>query len=93
MIKRQYKDILFFKGTVLRLFQLQMRISFPFLRAKDLRRFLLIVRTHSFLNSRERRGYIHKVSVHLVQKYFPHDCSTDRLSCSEQRKRNITDTT
>ena len=48
MIKRQYKDIILFKGTVLRLLQLQMRISFPFLRAKDLRRFLLIVRTHSF---------------------------------------------
>ena len=27
------------------LFQLQMRISFPFLRAKDLRRFLLIMGT------------------------------------------------
>ena len=31
------------------LFQLQMRISFPFLLAKDLRRFLLIMRTRSFL--------------------------------------------
>ena len=30
------------------LFHLQMRISFPFILAKDLRRFLLIMRTRSF---------------------------------------------
>ena len=30
------------------LFQLQMRISFPFLLAKELRRFLLIIRTRTF---------------------------------------------
>ena len=32
-------------------FQLQMGFSFPFLRAKDLRKSLLIVRTHIFLLS------------------------------------------
>ena len=37
----------------------------------------------------ESRGYIRKVSVHLVQKYFPHDCSTDSISCSEQKKIGI----
>ena len=31
-----------------------------------------------------RRGCICKVSVHFVQKYFPHDCRTDSLSCSKQ---------
>ena len=35
--------------TCLGLFQFQMRTSFPFLLAKDLRRFLLIMRTCSFL--------------------------------------------
>ena len=34
-----------------------------------------------------RRGYISKVSVHLVQKYFPHDCSIDSISCSKRWKR------
>ena len=33
------------------LFQIQMRTSLPFLLAKDLRRFLLIMRTRSFLLS------------------------------------------
>ena len=33
------------------LFQIQMRISFPFLRAKDLCTYLLIMRTRSFLLS------------------------------------------
>ena len=64
-----------------------MIISFPFLRAKDLRTFLFIMRT-LFLNSTVHRGYIHKVSVHLVQKYFPHDCSTDSIYCSEQKKES-----
>ena len=68
------------------LFQLQMRISFPFLLAKDLRKYLLIMRNYSFFNSPVRKGYIRKVSVHLVQKYFPHDCSTNSLSCSEGKK-------
>ena len=30
--------------------------------------------------------YIRKVIVHLVQKYFWHDCSTDSLTCSGQKK-------
>ena len=68
------------------LFQIQKRISFPFLLAKDLRRFLLFMRTRSFFNSPVRRGYMRKVSVHLVQKCSPHDCSTDSLSCNEQKK-------
>ena len=33
------------------LFQIQIRISFPFLLAKDLRSFLLVTRIHSFLLS------------------------------------------
>ena len=66
------------------LFQLQMIILFPFLLANDLRRFLLIMITRIF-NSPLRRGYIHKVSVHVVQKYFPHDCSTDNISCNKQK--------
>ena len=31
-------------------------------------------------------GYIRKASVHLVQKYFPHDFNTDSLSCTEWGK-------
>ena len=38
-------------GSTAGLLQLQMIFSFPFLRAKDLRRSLLIMRTHSFLLS------------------------------------------
>ena len=37
-----------------------------------------------------RRGYIRKVSVQLVPKYFSRDCSTDSISCSEQKKRKKT---
>ena len=70
------------------LFQLQMRIPFPFLHTKDLRTSLLITRTRSFY-SPICRGYIRKVSVHLVQKYFPHDCSTDSISCSEHLMKKI----
>ena len=32
------------------------------------------------------RGYIRKVSVQLVPKYFSRDCSTDSISCSERTK-------
>ena len=60
-----------------------MGFSFSFLRAKDLHTSLLIMRSHIFY-SPVRRGSIRKVSVHLVQKYFPHDCNTDSISCSEQ---------
>ena len=63
------------------LFQLQMRISYPFLYATDLHMSLLIIRTHSFYST-ARKGYIHKVSVHLEQ-FFLHDCSTDSISCNE----------
>ena len=38
-------------------------------------------------NSLVRRGYISKVSVQLVPKHFSRDCSTDSISCSEQKKR------
>ena len=76
-------------NIVVGLLQIQMRISFPFIYAKDLRRFLLIMRTRSFFYSPVRRGYIRKVIVHLVQKYFSHDFSTDSLSCSERRKKVI----
>ena len=69
------------------LFQLQMRISFPFLRAKDLRTYLLIMRTWSFFFSPVRRIYIRKISVHLVQKYFPHDCIFDSIFCIERGKK------
>ena len=75
--------------SLLGLFQLQTRISFPFLRAKDSRRYLLIMRTSIFLNSPVGRGYIRNFSVHLVHKYFPHDSSTDIISCSEQKNKGI----
>ena len=31
-------------------------------------------------------GYIRKVGLHLVQKYFPHDCITNIHSCSDEKK-------
>ena len=48
------------------LFHIHMRILFPFLLAEDINRFLLLTRTPSFY-SPLRRGYMRKVSVHLVQ--------------------------
>ena len=63
-----------------------MGISFTFLHANELCRFLLIMKNRGFY-SHVRRGYIRKVSLHLVKKYFSHDCSTDSLSCSEQIKK------
>ena len=62
-----------------------MGFSFPLLRANYLGSFLLIMRTRSFY-SLVRRGYIRKVSVQLVPKYFSRDCSTDSISCSKQKK-------
>ena len=43
---------------------------------------------HVVFPSPVRKGYIHKVSVHLVQKYFLHDCSTDSILYSKPKKRN-----
>ena len=63
-----------------------MGFSFPFLRANDLRLSLLNIRARSFY-SLVRRGYIRKVSVQLVPKYFSHDFSTDSISCSKRKKR------
>ena len=40
-----------------------------------------------FFYSLVRRGYILKVNVQLVPKYFSHNCSTDSFSCSERKKR------
>ena len=37
-----------------------------------------------------RRGYIRKVSVQLLPKYFSRDCSTDSISCSERKYRKKT---
>ena len=34
-----------------------------------------------------RRGYMRKVSVQLIPRYFPCDCSTDSISCSERKNR------
>ena len=68
------------------LFQLRMKISFPFLLSTVLRRFLLITRPRSFY-SPISRGYICTFKVHLLQKYFPHDFSTDSLSC--RKKSNL----
>ena len=34
-----------------------------------------------------RRGYICNVSVQLVPKYFSHNCSTDSISCRENKNR------
>ena len=42
-----------------------------------------MMRTRSFFYSPVRRGYIRKVIVHLVQKYFPHYCIPDSISCSK----------
>ena len=72
------------KGLTPESFQLQMGFSFPLLRAKNLHSSLLNIRAHSFY-SLVRRGYIRKVSVQLVQKYFSRNCSTDSISCSEQK--------
>ena len=33
-------------------------------------------------------GYIRKVIVHLVAKYFPYDCSNDSLSCSRKKRES-----
>ena len=40
-----------------------------------------------FFYSPVRTGYIRKVSVHLVQKYFSYYFSTDSISCSERGKK------
>ena len=37
-----------------------------------------------------RRGYILRISVQLVQKYFSRVCSTDSISCSERKNWNKT---
>ena len=68
-------------------FQLHMGFSFPFLRANDLRSSSLIMRTHIFY-SIVSSGYILKVSVQLVPKYFSRDCSSDSISCSERKKHD-----
>ena len=52
------------------LFQLQMRISFPFLLAKDLRRFLLIVRTRSFFTVL----YVGGTYARLVYTWYKNIC-------------------
>ena len=61
-----------------------MGFSFPFLRANDLRSSLLNIRARSFY-SLVRRGYIRKVSVQLVPKYFSRVYSTDIFTCSERK--------
>ena len=50
------------------LFQLQMRISFPFLRAKDLHMSLLIMRTHSFFTLL----YVGGTYARLVYTWYKH---------------------
>ena len=54
---------------VVELFQLQMGLSFSFLRANYLRLSLLNIRARSFLISCTQ-GYIRKVSVQLIQIFF-----------------------
>ena len=56
------------------------------LRAKYVRMSTLIMTTHGFFNSPVCREYVRKVSVHLIQKYFPYDCRTDSFSFSERKK-------
>ena len=41
----------------------------------------------SFLNSPVYRGYVRKVIVHLVKKYFSPDFSTDSIFCCEFGKK------
>ena len=52
-------------------FQLKMGFSFQFLRANYIRSSLLNIRAHSFY-SLVSSGFIRKVSVQLVPKYFSH---------------------
>ena len=73
---------------IIELFQLQMRTSFPFLRAMYLHRIILIILSRSFF-SPVRREYIRKFSVHLIQKFCSHDLSNKVLSCSEREKINL----
>ena len=72
------------KKLALESFQLQMGLSFPIIRANNLCSSLLNIRARSFY-SLVCRGYIRKVSVQLVQKYFSRVCSTDSISCSERK--------
>ena len=57
-------------STAHELFQLQLGFSFTFLRANDLRLSLLIMRYRIFFSFLYVGGYIRKVSVQLVPKYF-----------------------
>ena len=59
------------------LFQLHMRISIPFLRAKNLRTYLLIMKTCSFFNSPIHEGCIHTITR---RRSSPSTC-TSASSC------------
>ena len=63
-----------------------MEFSFPFIRSNDLRSSLFNITARSFF-SLVRRGYIHKVIVQLVPKYFSRNCSTDSISCSKRKNQ------
>ena len=67
------------------LFQLQIRISFPFLLAKDSRRFLFIMITRSFFTLLYLGGTYARL-VYTWYKKILHDCSTDGISCSKWKQ-------
>ena len=62
------------------LFHIQMRISFPFLLAKDLRRFLLIMRNRIFLTLLYIGGTYARLMYTWYKNISPHYCNTDSLS-------------
>ena len=66
--------------------QIQMGLSFPFLRAKDLRMFLLIMRTRSFFTLLFVGGTFTRLVYIWYKKNIPHDRSTDSILCSKQGK-------
>ena len=65
-----------------------MIILFPFLRAKGLRRFLLIMRTCIFLTLLYV-GVTYKSFVYTWCQNILRDCSTDSLYCSDGRGKVI----
>ena len=80
------KDIYpLFNYSVAVLLQLQMRISFPFLLAKELRRFYWS-REIVFLSLLYVGGTYSRLVYTWYKNNFPHDCSTDNLSCREWKK-------
>ena len=75
----------YFQHQTYESFQLQMVFSFPFLRANDLRAYLLIIRARSFLLF-YTSGVRTQGQCTVGTKMFSRDCSTDSISCREWEK-------